>query len=295
MNGQWTKRSGIMLAYPFEEKRLARWEPPYLVQPKLDGERCRAVQVGGVYLLLSSEENVIVSVPHINEALDRLLSSHELDGELYVHGMTFEEIHSIVSRTKNLHSDHAQMEYHVFDVVTGGPQHVRSRIVPELDLRSPLYYEPTFPCWSLEEIMRIYDGLLERGYEGIVVRHIDNEYVRRRTPLLMKFKPKKDDFYEIIDYKEEIDKNGKPKGHLGALVCRGSDETIFSVGSGLTDDDRQNLWNTRDTLAGKLCHVQYQHLTAGKGVPRFPVFVSVVDKPKEGEPNDEGSLQISYL
>jgi len=268
-----------MLAYPFEEKRLAKWNPPYLVQPKLDGERCRAVQIQGTYLLLSSEENVIVSVPYINESLDKLLTSHELDGELYVHGWSFEEIHSVVSRTKNLHPDHAQIEYRIFDVVIGGPQYTRSGIVPELNLKPPLFRVPTAPCWTLEEIMRVYDGFLSEGYEGIVVRHIDNEYVRRRTPLMMKFKPKKDDFYEIIDYKEEIDKNGKPKGRLGALVCRGSDETIFSVGSGLTDDDRRTLWDTREALAGKLCHVQYQHLTAGKGVPRFPVFVSVVNRP----------------
>ena len=277
-NGQWTKRSGIMLAYPFEEKRLARWEPPYLVQPKLDGERCRAVRVQGTYLLLSSEENVIVSVPHINEALDKLLTSHELDGELYIHGSPW-RTHSVVGRTKNLHPDYQQVTYDVFDVVSAGPQHVRSRIVPELGLKPPLYHLPTVPCWTLDEVMKAYDVTLEQGYEGIVVRHIDNEYVRRRTPLMMKFKPKKDDFYEIIDYKEEIDKNGKPKGRLGALVCRGSDGTIFSVGSGLTDEDRIGLWDTREALAGKLCHVQYQHLTAGKGVPRFPVFVSVVDKP----------------
>jgi len=280
-NYQWIKRSGIMLAYPFEEKRLARWNPPYLVQPKLDGERCRAVRVGGVYLLLSSEKNMIVSVPHINEALDKMLTSSELDGELYVHGWSFETIHSIVSRTKNIHSEHTQMEYHVFDIVVGGPQHVRSRIIPELNLKPPLFQVPTFPCWTLDEVMKAYDQLLEQNYEGIVVRHIDNEYVRRRTPLMMKFKPKKDDFYEIIDYKEEIDKNGKPKGRLGALVCRGSDETIFSVGSGLTDEDRQALWTARETLVGKLCHVQYQHLTVGKEVPRFPVFVSVVDKPTD--------------
>ena len=278
MTNQWTKRSGIMLCYPFEEKRLARWNPPYLVQPKFDGERCRAVRIQGTYLLLSSEENIIVSVPHINEALDKLLTSHELDGELYAHGVDFDSIHSIVGRTKNLHPDYTQMEYHIFDVVSGGPQYVRSKVVPELGLKPPLHMTETFPCWTLEEIMKAYDTIVNLGYEGIVVRHIDNEYVRRRSPAMMKFKPKKDDFYEIIDYKEEIDKNGKPKGRLGALVCRGSDETIFSVGSGLTDADRTSLWDTREALAGRLCHVQYQHLTAGRGVPRFPVFVNVVDK-----------------
>jgi len=278
---QWTRRSGIMLCYPFEEKRLARWNPPYLVQPKFDGERCRAVRVGGAYLLLSSEENVIVSVPHINEAADKLLTSHELDGELYVHGWSFEEIHSVVSRTKNLHPDYQAINFHVFDVVVGGPQYVRSKVVPELNLKPPLFSVPTVPCWTLDDIMKTYDQLIEQGYEGIVVRHIDNEYIRRRSPLVMKFKPKKDNFYEIIDYKEEIDKEGHPKGRLGALVCRGSDETIFSVGSGLTDEDRETIWSTREELAGKLCHVQYQHLTPGKGVPRFPVFISVVNKPTE--------------
>lgn len=279
---QWTKRSGIMLAYPFEERRLAKWNPPYLVQPKLDGERCRAVRIEGTYLLLSSEENVIVSVPHINEALDKLLTSNELDGELYCHGWPFEEIHSVVGRTKNLHPNYEAISYSVFDVVSAGPQYVRSKIIPELDLKPPLFQVMTIPCWSLEDVMRAYDTFLRTGYEGIVVRHIDNEYVRRRSPAMMKFKPKKDDFYEVIDYTEEIDKNGNPKGRLGAIVCKGSDGTVFNVGTGLTDNDRETLWETREALSGKLCHVQYQHLTAGKGVPRFPVYVSIVDKPVKG-------------
>lgn len=276
-NHQWTKRSGIMLAYPFEEKRLARWNPPYLVQPKFDGERCRAVRVGGAYLLLSSEENVIVSVPHINEAADKLLTSHELDGELYTHGMTFEEIHSIVSRTKNLHPDYLAMNFHVFDIVVGGPQHARSRIIPELDLKPPLRSVPTLPCWTLDDIMTAYDRLLGAGFEGIVVRHIDNEYVRRRSPLMMKLKPKKEDIYKVVDYKEEMSIDGHPKGRLGALVCVGADGTIFSVGSGLSDDDRVQLWERRDSLAGDYARIAYQHLTAGKGVPRFPIFVEVID------------------
>ena len=49
-----------MKAYPFEEKRLAKWRPPFIVQPKYDGVRCRAVPIqqpgfGTGYILLSSE------------------------------------------------------------------------------------------------------------------------------------------------------------------------------------------------------------------------------------------------
>ena len=53
----WQRWTGIMKAYPFSEDRLAKWEPPYVVQPKYDGVRCRAVPLdNGSYLLLSSEE-----------------------------------------------------------------------------------------------------------------------------------------------------------------------------------------------------------------------------------------------
>ena len=65
----WVKRKGIMLCYPFEEKRLNKWAPPYLVQPKLDGERMRAIlDTEGKCTLLSSEENEIISSPKHAEA-----------------------------------------------------------------------------------------------------------------------------------------------------------------------------------------------------------------------------------
>ena len=80
-------RSGIMLCYPFEEKRLAKWSPPYVVQPKLDGERCRYKQYEGGSFLLSSQENVIFGAPHIKHYLDSVCPTGlHLDGELYCHG-----------------------------------------------------------------------------------------------------------------------------------------------------------------------------------------------------------------
>src|SRR4030042_2066029 len=99
-----SRRSGIMLAYPLEEKRLLKWQPPFLCQPKLDGERCRVLWHNGHAVMVSSEENVINSCPHILEQLDTLPPELqvEYDGELYIHGMAHQDIMSRVSRTINL-------------------------------------------------------------------------------------------------------------------------------------------------------------------------------------------------
>jgi len=278
MANQWQRWKGIQKCYPFEEKRLAKWEPPYIVQPKFDGVRCRAIPVESGYLLLSSEENVIFSVPHINEELPKIGMRIELDGELYCHEMSFEEIISITSRTVNLHYEHKNIKFHVFDIVNDKPQH--SRLVELIKLRSfklnHIEISSHWICDTFDEVMRVYDKLINLEYEGMIVRHKDAPYERKRSIWVMKFKPKKEDIYEILGWKEEIDKGGIPKDRLGAIICQSGDGNTFSVGSGLTDELRFSLWNERDKLQGRNCRIQYQHLSSGRKVPRFPIFIEVV-------------------
>jgi DNA ligase-1 len=279
------KRIGIQLCYPFEESRLLKWAPPYIIQPKLDGERCRAVwdEVLG-WQLISSELNIFNSIPHINQALSLSNIPHavELDGELYRHGYSFEDVHSIASRTVNIHPEHDQLQYHIFDLVDEGlPQWERLRLLRKLEgsFRPGLQLVPMYVAEDLDGILRAYDRIVENGYEGIVVRHMDAGYVRRRSLFVMKFKPKKDDYYEIVGFKQMVDKEGNPKEMLGALICKGDDGTEFSVGSGLNDLLRVEWWPAEKAqeLIGKRAHVEYQHITPGRGVPRFPVFVEVVE------------------
>lgn len=275
-------RSGIQLCYPFEEKRLKKWQPPWIIQPKLDGERCRAKwsEHTKSWELLSSEQNIIISVPHINQTLKLLDIPRdlELDGELYVHGLPFEEIHSLVGRSVNLHPNFESVEYWIFDLVDEEkPQVRRSVMLQELGLSfiPPIIYVPTTVVNNEKSLFREYENYLEQDYEGMIVRHTDAPYVRRRSTWVMKFKPKKIDIYPIIGYKEEIDKNGNPKNSLGALICS-TDGNEFSVGSGLTYNERQSYWRDRDNLIGKMCEVAYQHTFDG-GVPRFGTFKRIID------------------
>lgn len=271
---------GIMKCYPFEEKRLLKWEPPFIVQPKYDGVRCRAIyaQTADSYMLLSSEENVIFSVPHINQVLNDLKLTAELDGELYCHGMSFEEIVSITSRTVNLHDNSIAIKFHVFDIVNEEPQMRRTLLIEALRGISPfIQIAPFYMCESLDDIMRAYDQLIKDGYEGIIVRHKLGKYEKKRSTAIMKFKPKKDDVYEILGKQEEVSITGIPKGTLGALVLRSGDGDTFKVGTGFTQEQRQTLWEAE--LTGMKAKIAYQHLTDRK-VPRFPVFVEVIDHEK---------------
>ncbi len=285
-----SRRQGIMLAHPFDERRLTNsirrqrpWNPPFLLQPKLDGERCRAL-IGPRVVLFSSEQHVIKSVPHINEALAALNLPHglELDGELYQHGTDFSEIHSKVGRSATLHLDYESMDYHIFDLVDPNmPQLDPLQYLPPIPFKPPLELVKTHVISSLAEVYEWMTSFVDFGYEGIILREANNLYVRRRSTQMMKFKPKKSDYYPVIGFTEEISITGEPKNSLGALVCTSDEGTTFNVGSGFTADQRHELWKRRHELVGCVCHVKYQNITSNH-VPRFPVFCELLDPTDAG-------------
>lgn len=270
---------GIMKCYPFEEKRLAKWEPPYIVQPKYDGFRCRAqfMEHSGCYMLLSSEENPFFSVPHILQALDRLQLRAHLDAELYCHGMSFEEIESIASRTVNLHPDHQRLSLHVFDLINDEPQMRRTIQVEALSGLHPLIkVAPFYLCESLDEVKSAYDALIKLGYEGIIVRHKLTMYETKRSTWVMKFKPKKKDIYKIIGWNEEVSIDGIPKGRIGSLVFSSQTGDEFAASSGLDGNEKARLWEKRDNLYGLDAMIHYQHLT-NKKIPKGTFNIEVMD------------------
>lgn len=286
MTNKWQRWKNIMKAYPFSEKRLNTWSRPYVVQPKYNGIRCRAIPMeqpdGSIsFILLSSEENVIFSVPHINDQLEKLKVNYELDGELYCHGMSFEKISSITSRTVNIHPEHEKISLHIFDIVNSEQQIYRLKTLIDLEeeIKSlglkNLIISPYYMCENLQDVMKVYEDLIDKNYEGIIVRNIYARYERKRSIYIMKFKPKKSDEYEIISFNQEMSINGVPKPSIGSLVCASGDGTTFSVGTGFTREEREFLWNIRNELKGRICKVSYQHLSAKK-VPMFPVFVEVL-------------------
>lgn len=278
------ERTGIQLCYPFEERRLLDpkfgWTWPVIIQPKLDGERLRVICVDNTLpsaILLSSTERLITSVPHIAKELSLIKAHLELDGELYHHGWDFDSINSVVSRTENLHPDHEQISYHIFDTVSEDPQIQRIGILLNLfefyDFKH-IKMVPYNICYSLDEIMEQYHEYLEQGYEGIIIRHIKASYTPHRSRFMMKFKPKKTDIYKVVDI---LEGSGEHTGMVGAFICQGFDATQFKVSAGeFSHHNRKIIWNTRKRVIGKFLRISYQNLTKNQ-VPRFGIAKEIVE------------------
>jgi len=277
-------RTNIMLCYPFEEKRFNKWGQT-IIQPKLDGFRCRALIKQDRVDLLSSEENSFnFAVPHIAEKIYQYRDTFhasgifELDGELYNHTMPFEKIFSICNRTVNKHEDAELMQFHIFDHVCENTPFINrlySLYYILNDIRDPwLVPVDNLRVTTIEDIERGLSIVTRNGYEGIIARNPDYPYQRKRSTGIMKWKPKKQDKYEIVDLLEEHDKHGNPKGTLGAFVVTDGTNQ-FKVGTGFTEDQRKAYWEMKDMAMGRSCIIQYQHITE-KGVPRFPVFKVMV-------------------
>lgn len=273
------KRVDIQLCYPFSKSRLDKWEPPYIVGRKLNGERARALNYDGRCLLVSSTDEIIASVPHINQAFLKLPDG-EYDLELYKHGWTLSQIHSVVSRTKNLHPNFEQIEAHIFDIVNNDPQVARTTHIHNLEVTFPLIIVRHTIVNTYHGLMALYDQYIDEGYEGFVVRHYMSPYVRKRSTLVMKFKPKKKDCYEITGLYEAISEDGKPLGMVGGFNCIDDMGTKFNVGAGkMKHPERKRLWIMYlddVSIVGNMLEIEYQTISDKNKVPLFSRAVRIL-------------------
>lgn len=279
-------RSGIMLPYPYDERRLAKIGFPCYVQAKLDGVRCRVIYNKQGIHMLSSECNDILCLPTLRKRLTSLYlpEGTELDGELYLHGLSFERIFSITSRSTEVHEQEGRMEYHIFDMPSAkGTYHMRIASILALPLPDTyppdiggIYREENFLAYSEQDISNFLDMFCKAGYEGLVIKAYSLPYERRRSPGMLKIKPTKTDTYTISSTVPEVSLDGIVKEELGAFVVKDDDENIFSVGTGplLTHANRVSLWANRKQLIGQKLTIKYQQKT-DRGVPRFPVALSL--------------------
>lgn len=182
--------------------------------------------------------------------------SFVLDGEVV--GNSFQELMRQARRKTDVQADDSV--FHVFD------------IIPLVDFRKKIWSTPLSDRIALLETMRsTFDRMpnlellphiqvnldtaegkseLEKyasemvalGYEGIMIKDLDQPYVCDRSTAWMKWKPTITVDLQIVGSEEGT---GRNEGRLGALICAGVDngrEITVNVGSGYDDQLRAQIW-----------------------------------------------------
>jgi ATP-dependent DNA ligase len=273
-----------MLAHPLTQRRLDALGPKFFVQPKLRGERCRVSWFHGDPVLLSSYGNVFHYLGHIEKALQDIsdeLGEIPFDGELYVHGWSQEEINSACNRLVNKSSFSTEMEYHIFDLQEKDVTQVeRLAFLKAFDnrglIKPPLRLVET-GITDQDHVLNVAADFVDRGYEGIICRHVQGLYEMKRSASLVKYKPTETDTYQIVEIIEAISQEGEPKNMVGAFYVSAHDDfEPFKVGAGkLTHKEREKIWRQRHAYIGKNLVVKHETIKTANQIPLCCVAVEV--------------------
>jgi DNA ligase-1 len=271
------------------------------LEPKLDGVRVLAVIQGMNVALFSRNGKQFANFPQIEKdillhrsAFQKSLGSggrFVLDGE--VTGESFQKLMKQAHRKTDVET--ANMVYNIFDVIPlddfqrgywNAQQYKRFDYLEQARARLEDKHSSLRIVTGLEvdlntaeghDIMRRYaEDCVADGFEGIMIKDVGAPYVCKRADYWMKWKPTITVDLNIVDFEEGTGRNA---GRLGAIVCEGEDHgrrIRVNVGSGLSDADRDEYWNSRDQLLGHLVEVQADAVTQnqdGSYSLRFPRFL----------------------
>lgn len=269
-----------------------------LLEEKLDGVRCLTVvdfEQRSV-TMYTRNGKVLENFPHIvkvfQDNIDNFERSYVFDGE--VMSADFQTLMTQIHRKSNANASDAVL--HLFDIVplfefkqgksTLGQKRRSNflknwngiwedsgciRLVPqkEVDLE-------TFE--GRMDFQEFNKACLDAGKEGIMIKDVDALYECKRSASWLKQKP----FIEVSLTVTAVEEGtGRNVGKLGALVCEGVDNgkrIVVNVGSGFSDDQRNEYWVDKETMVGQVVEVRADAATRSQDSEdiwslRFPRFL----------------------
>jgi len=266
-----------MLAKDFKGRK-AKIEYPVQVQPKYDGVRCLAFRQNGK-VILQSRGGDPYDVQHIVDELERVLPEDVvLDGELYVHGMSLQQITSLVKKPKE---DSGLLTYNVYDITRLS---VQDEIWSTRCRRKSDFFAMNrglitvrqcqeFSALNEDDVKTAHDVFVKQGYEGAIIRLPNGVYrFGYRSSELLKLKDFKDAEFKIVGWAR-----GKGKFHnvptFRCVTKKGKEFDATPVGN---ETHRRALLKKADKLIGKMLTVKFFDYT-DDGIPHFPVALGVRD------------------
>lgn len=198
-----------------------------------------------------------------------------LDGELYVHGMSLQEI-SGIARLKEFDVERCSvLEFHCYDLAVETYtfekrlemlDRMRNYFIDEKKIKVLEHFE----IHGYEEAKSYHDNWVAQGYEGAILRDPSKEYgFGKRDVRMIKLKEFRDEEFEIIGYK---------------LGLRGSEDMVFTLKTkeGVEFEAKpigerslkERYVNDIDKIIGQKGTVKYFYMTED-GKPFLPVFKCV--------------------
>ncbi|HRI71788.1 MAG TPA: DNA ligase [Polyangium sp.] len=190
-----------------------------------------------------------------------------LDGELWAGRKKFQRATSIVRRQDR--SDHwKEIVYVVFDApnVSGSFEdrmaEVKKHLSPDCTPYARVLEQER--CQGIDHLRAELERVEKLGGEGLMMRRPGSKYEIGRSFSLLKVKTFHDAEARIVAHQAGT---GKHKGRLGSLLVELPNGIQFSVGTGLSDKERES-----PPPIGATITFRYQELS-DTGVPRFPSYV----------------------
>ena len=232
--------------------------------PKLNGLRCMYIPGQGFYSRDGKRWNDAVLAHIVPPDTDYIL-----DGELYCHGMSLQRINASVAVSRIEPGVNVEfVRFHAFDIVEPKFNALTRMLLLEKILRDDtnrvgmemIEWEI---CKTRIELDACYKAYIEQGYEGQMLKSVFGSYMpqgekERSTMNLQKRKAFLDD--EFLCIGRVVSDEGKCKGKLGALKFTTNRGVSFEVGTGFTDEEREE-YIKEDYDFRKKATIKYLNLT----------------------------------
>lgn len=263
-----------MLAKDYKkESKKINWEKDLVhVQPKFDGMRCLAfIYRDGRISLMSRAGKEIEGLEHIRKELLKIsdFGNEELiilDGELYVHGESFQQNMRYIKSYKEGFTE--KIDYHVYDVIEAGTFQFRAPRKFIKDLLS-VKEVSTYTVSSEEEMILWHKEFLRQGYEGTMIRLNKSEYKKNgRSSDLLKYKDFQDIALTIVDI---VANESRPDQGTPVFEIKGNQ---FKSGMRYSHEDRIEFLKNKEIYIGKTAELRFFEYS-DSGIPRFPVMIGI--------------------
>jgi DNA ligase 1 len=237
----------------------------YLISEKYDG--VRAMWDGKQ--LYTRQGNTINAPAWFTKDLPKIA----LDGELWLARHQFDALSGAVRKDVPIDAEWQGITYNIFELPdASGDFQARAKRIVEIVKKANLPHLKAVEQFSLKDENTLNLRLaqvVKNGGEGLMLHRADAAYETGRSAALIKLKPLYDAEATVVAHTAG---KGKYTGKLGALVVETQEGIRFKLGTGLSDNDREN-----PPKIGSLVTYTYKDKTKN-GKPKFARFLRVRDE-----------------